>query len=119
VLYGEAHNVELRLDENSSEGFGLSIAGIQSKGGVYPPDIGLCVQQIKPDSVADRCGAIKKNDRLLAVNGIDVTLGTHDQVIGLIRGSGKQVTLTVASRIKVKRLRKPLEVEMLERSVEA
>lgn len=93
------------VTRTDDEGFGLSIVAAQTKGSVPNPDRALFISKVKKGGAAERGGALAAHDRLLAVNGIDVTLGDHEQVVGLIRGSGRQVTLSVASRLKVKRAR--------------
>jgi C-terminal processing protease CtpA/Prc len=110
--FGGARNVTITQDA-SDKGFGLSIVAAQTKGNPSKPDRALFISTVKAGGAADRCGQIAKHDRLLAVNGIDVTLGDHNQVVGLIRGTGREVTLTVASRRKVKRVRDDRAADLL------
>lgn len=110
--FGEARDVIITQDA-SDRGFGLSIVAAQTKGNPSKPDRALFISTVKPGGAADRCGQIAKHDRLLAVNGIDVTLGDHNQVVGLIRGTGREVMLSVASRRKVKRVRDDRAADLL------
>ena len=46
-------------------------------------------------SPADRCGRLHVGDRILAVNGTNITHSHHEDIVNLIRDSGYSVTLTV------------------------
>ncbi len=41
------------------------------------------IQSIKPDSPADRDGRLQPGDHILKLNGCDLTLNTHSEVIEL------------------------------------
>ena len=110
--FGAARDVTI-VQGDADRGFGLSIVAAQTRGATKRADRALFISSVKPGGAADRCGQIAKHDRLLAVNGIDVTLGDHDQVVGLIRGTGREVTLSLASRRKVKRVRDDRAAELL------
>ncbi len=51
--------------------------------------------KIIPNSPADQCGQLHINDRILAVNGIDLTHMLHTDVVNLIKESGRSITLTI------------------------
>ena len=52
--------------------------------------------KIIPNSPADQSGQLQLNDRILAVNGVDLTHMVHTDVVNLIKESGRMITLTIA-----------------------
>jgi C-terminal processing protease CtpA/Prc len=55
--------------------------------------------KIIPDSPADQCGQLHVNDRILAVNGIDLSHMLHTDVVHLIKESGRTITLAIGPPI--------------------
>ena len=51
---------------------------------------------IIPNSPADQCGQLYINDRIVAVNNIDLTHMLHTDVVNLIKESGRTITLKIA-----------------------
>lgn len=51
--------------------------------------------KIIPNSPADLCGQLQVNDRILAVNDVDITHMPHTDVVNLIKDSGRTITLTL------------------------
>ena len=51
--------------------------------------------KIIPNSPADQCGQLHVNDRILAVNGVDLTHMLHTDVVNLIKDSGRTITLKI------------------------
>ena len=86
------------------------MGAISADGTQAPSDRGIFIRTIREGSPGAQCGQLHVQDRVLKVNGVDVTQGTQDEVVGLIRGSGKAVALTVAPFIKTKKSRKSLLV---------
>lgn len=56
--------------------------------------------KIIPNSPADQCGQLHINDRILAVNGVDLTHMLHTDVVNLIKDSGRTITLKIAPPIQ-------------------
>ncbi|XP_062561750.1 membrane-associated guanylate kinase, WW and PDZ domain-containing protein 1 [Armigeres subalbatus] len=77
------------VSRNENEGFGFVI--ISSSGQYHGSSIGDLI----PGSPAERCGELKIGDRIVAVNGIDITGMSHGDVVNLIKESGLQVQLTI------------------------
>lgn len=111
-IFSKRHDVTLRREP--SESFGLTIVAAQSASSSGNPvkDHAIFIKAIKPGTVADRDGRLRTHDRVLAINSIDVSRATHEQVIGLMSASGREVTLTVAALVKVKRRRKPNDAKV-------
>jgi C-terminal processing protease CtpA/Prc len=57
--------------------------------------ISLILGKIIPNSPADQCGQLHINDRILAVNGVDLTHMLHTDVVNLIKDSGRTITLKI------------------------
>ncbi len=55
--------------------------------------------KIIPNSPADQCGQLHVNDRILAVNGIDLSHMLHTDVVNLIKESGRAITLAIGPPI--------------------
>ncbi|KAF4529857.1 hypothetical protein B566_EDAN017678 [Ephemera danica] len=58
-----------------SSGYGMKVSG----------DNPVFVQSVKADGASERAG-LRQGDRILRVNGVDVTHSTHVEVVELIRG---------------------------------
>lgn len=48
-------------------------------------------------SPAERSGLLHVGDRILAVNGIDISRTHHEDIVNIIKDSGYSVTLTVGA----------------------
>ena len=55
--------------------------------------------KIIPNSPADQCGQLHVNDRILAVNNVDLTHMPHTDVVNLIKESGRTITLKIGPPI--------------------
>lgn len=77
---------------NDNQSFGFVIISSQNKAGAT-------VGKIIPNSPADQCGQLHINDRILAVNGVDLTHMLHTDVVNLIKDSGRTITLKIGPPI--------------------
>jgi C-terminal processing protease CtpA/Prc len=59
----------------------------------------IILGKIIPNSPADQCGQLHVNDRILAVNGVDLTHMLHTDVVNLIKDSGRTITLQIGPPI--------------------
>ncbi|CAF0715662.1 unnamed protein product [Brachionus calyciflorus] len=80
----------ITLFRNGNEGFGFVIISTLNKNG---PSIGKIVE----NSPAERCKRLNVGDRILAVNGINITQMNHIDIVKLIKESGNSITLTIGS----------------------
>lgn len=55
--------------------------------------------RILDNSPAERCGQLRVGDRILAVNGVDISHLHHEDIVNIIKESGYSVTLTVGPPI--------------------
>ncbi|XP_055886795.1 inaD-like protein isoform X6 [Biomphalaria glabrata] len=58
---------------------------------------GIFIKHVLPESPAGRNGTLKKGDRILEVNGVDVRNATHDEAVEVIRNSSSPITFVVQS----------------------
>ncbi|CAF3013359.1 unnamed protein product [Rotaria sp. Silwood2] len=77
---------------NENESFGFVIISSQNKAGTI-------VGKIIRNSPADQCGQLHINDRILAVNDVDLSHMAHTDVVNLIKESGRTITLTIGPPI--------------------
>lgn len=84
---------EVVLNRNANEGFGFVIMS-------SPVSKGSVIGRIIPESPADRCGELKVDDRLLSVNGHDVSNMNHSEIVSMVKRSGLEVTLTIEGPVK-------------------
>ncbi len=84
-----------------TESFGLSIAGGR---GSQRGDIPLYVTNLRPEGPADRCGAIRKGDVVLAVNEKSLIGLTHQEAVRCLKE-----TCAEASEVTVRLLSRPSE----------
>ncbi|GAB1606124.1 sorting nexin-27-like isoform X1 [Argonauta hians] len=83
-------------------GFGFNVRGQVSEGGVLKSINGVLyaplqhVSAVLEGGAAHRAG-IRKGDRILEVNGVNVEGATHRQVVDLIKSGRDNLTLTVIS----------------------
>ncbi|XP_026315770.1 disks large 1 tumor suppressor protein [Hyposmocoma kahamanoa] len=77
--------------EKGSQGLGFNIVGGEDGHGIY-------VSFLLAGGPAERSGQLRRGDRLLAVNDIDITHATHEQAAKALKGTGQNVKLTVVYR---------------------
>jgi len=86
----------------SETGFGFNVRGQVSEGGVLKSINGVLyaplqhVSAVLEGGAAQRAG-IRKGDRILEVNNVNVEGSTHKQVVDLIKSGGDTLLLTVIS----------------------
>ncbi|CAF0780206.1 unnamed protein product [Didymodactylos carnosus] len=91
---------------NDTQSFGFVIISSQNKAGATVDplfrDHSMCDEQkvwigkIIPNSPADYSRQLFVNDRILAVNNVDITHMLHTDVVNLIKESGRSITLKIA-----------------------
>lgn len=82
-----AEACDVALNRNTDEGFGFYII---SKGN------GPLIGNIIPGSLADRCQQLHENDRIVAVNGSEITPNTqHPEIVNMIKESGSTLRLRI------------------------
>ncbi|CAG9785618.1 unnamed protein product [Diatraea saccharalis] len=77
--------------EKGPQGLGFNIVGGEDGHGIY-------VSFLLAGGPAERSGLLRRGDRLLAVNDVDITHATHEQAAKALKGTGQNVRLTVVYR---------------------
>ncbi|VDP07251.1 unnamed protein product [Soboliphyme baturini] len=92
----------IKIFKEAGNFLGISIVGGNievSRGSVESPlkISGIFVKNVIPNSPAGRTGEIRIGDRIIDVNGIDLTNSSHEACVQIIRNAQNPVTLTVQS----------------------
>ncbi|XP_077053521.1 discs large homolog 1-like protein isoform X35 [Siphateles boraxobius] len=74
-----------------STGLGFNIVGGEDGEGIF-------ISFILAGGPADLCGELKKGDRLVSVNGIDLRSATHEQAAATLKNAGQTVTIVAQYR---------------------
>lgn len=55
----------------------------------------MCKLQVVPGGIAANCGKLRMGDRILKVNGTDVTNATHQEAVMELLRPGDEIKLTI------------------------
>lgn len=77
--------------QRGSTGLGFNIVGGEDGEGIF-------VSFILAGGPADLCGELHKGDRILSVNGVDLTTATHEQAAAALKNAGQSVTIAAQYR---------------------
>nr|XP_056718467.1 beta-2-syntrophin [Euleptes europaea] len=79
----------VRVVKAEAGGLGISIKGGREN------RMPVLISRIFPGLAAERCGALRLGDAILAVNGVDLRDATHDQAVQALKRAGREVLLEV------------------------
>ncbi|XP_015262183.1 PREDICTED: beta-2-syntrophin [Gekko japonicus] len=79
----------VRVVKAEAGGLGISIKGGREN------RMPVLISRIFPGLAAERCGALRLGDAILAVNGLDLRDATHDQAVQALKRAGREVLLEV------------------------
>ncbi|XP_061831625.1 disks large homolog 4-like isoform X3 [Nerophis lumbriciformis] len=74
-----------------STGLGFNIVGGEDGEGIF-------ISFILAGGPADLCGELHKGDRILSVNGVDLSSATHEQAAAALKNAGQTVTIVAQYR---------------------
>ncbi|XP_027002643.1 disks large homolog 1 isoform X2 [Tachysurus fulvidraco] len=74
-----------------STGLGFNIVGGEDGEGIF-------ISFILAGGPADLCGELRKGDRIISVNGVDLRTATHEQAAAALKNAGQTVTLVAQYR---------------------
>ncbi|KAM8890285.1 disks large homolog 4-like isoform 5-T5 [Synchiropus picturatus] len=74
-----------------STGLGFNIVGGEDGEGIF-------ISFILAGGPADLCGELRKGDRILSVNGVDLSSATHEQAAAALKNAGQTVTIVAQYR---------------------
>ncbi|KAK6478565.1 disks large-like protein 1 isoform X6 [Huso huso] len=84
----EPRKVELH---RGSTGLGFNIVGGEDGEGIF-------ISFILAGGPADLCGELRKGDRIISVNGVDLRSATHEQAAAALKNAGQTVTIVAQYR---------------------
>ncbi|XP_023312117.1 protein lap4 [Anoplophora glabripennis] len=82
-----------------SRGLGFSIAGGKGSQPFKADSDAVYVSRITDGGVADKDGKLTVGDRVVSINGVDLTGATHTQAVGMLTGLERFVRLTVEREV--------------------
>ncbi|XP_051979504.1 inaD-like protein isoform X2 [Xyrauchen texanus] len=91
----EIHEVALKKKEGQS--LGISIIGYNAL--TSEDAVGVFIKSVVPASAAEQSGKIHVNDRIIALNGVNLQGFTNQEVLEVMRQTGETVHLTLIRKI--------------------
>ncbi|NXX19738.1 SCRIB protein, partial [Podargus strigoides] len=79
----------------NEKGLGFSIAGGKGSTPYRAGDTGIFVSRIAEGGAAHRDGILHVGDRVISINGVDMTEARHDQAVALLTASSPTIVLLV------------------------
>ncbi|XP_051045152.1 protein scribble homolog [Phodopus roborovskii] len=77
----------------SEKGLGFSIAGGKGSTPYRPGDGGIFISRIAEGGAAHRAGTLQVGDRVLSINGVDMTEARHDHAVSLLTAASPTISL--------------------------
>ncbi|XP_069560849.1 disks large homolog 4-like isoform X3 [Brachyistius frenatus] len=77
--------------QRGSTGLGFNIVGGEDGEGIF-------ISFILAGGPADLCGELQKGDRILSVNGVNLSSATHEQAAAALKNAGQNVTIVAQYR---------------------
>ncbi|XP_073855791.1 protein scribble homolog isoform X20 [Macaca fascicularis] len=77
----------------SERGLGFSIAGGKGSTPYQAGDAGIFISRIAEGGAAHRAGTLQVGDRVLSINGVDVTEARHDHAVSLLTAASPTIAL--------------------------
>ncbi|XP_047205324.1 protein scribble homolog isoform X16 [Girardinichthys multiradiatus] len=79
----------------NDKGLGFSIAGGKGSTPYRTGDTGIYISRIAEGGAAHRDSTLHVGDRVISINGVDMTEARHDQAVALLTGTSPTITLLV------------------------
>ncbi|XP_061521777.1 protein scribble homolog isoform X18 [Phycodurus eques] len=79
----------------NDRGLGFSIAGGKGSTPYRTGDTGIYISRIAEGGAAHRDGTLRVGDRVISINGVDMTEARHDQAVALLTGTSPTIALLV------------------------
>ncbi|EDO33432.1 predicted protein, partial [Nematostella vectensis] len=87
-------NIEYTIHRDT-KGLGINIAGGKGSTPYKENDEGIFISRISENGPAGRDGILHVGDKILKVNGVDISNATHHQAVDVLKSTGKDITLYV------------------------
>uniref|UniRef100_A0A6Q2YPL7 Protein scribble homolog n=1 Tax=Esox lucius TaxID=8010 RepID=A0A6Q2YPL7_ESOLU len=94
---GPRHRFSTSLVRND-KGLGFSIAGGKGSTAYRTGDVGIYISRIAEGGAAHRDGTLRVGDRVITINGVDMTEARHDQAVALLTGTSPTIALLLERR---------------------
>ncbi|XP_051785150.1 protein scribble homolog isoform X12 [Erpetoichthys calabaricus] len=79
----------------NDKGLGFSIAGGKGSTPYRAGDTAIFISRVAEGGAAHRDGVLQVGDRVISINGVDMTEARHDQAVALLTGTSPTITLLV------------------------
>ncbi|KAM4606130.1 protein scribble homolog isoform 3-T3 [Polymixia lowei] len=79
----------------NDKGLGFSIAGGKGSTAYRTGDTGIYISRIAEGGAAHRDSTLRVGDRVISINGVDMTEARHDQAVALLTGTSPTIALLV------------------------
>ncbi|XP_029955849.1 protein scribble homolog isoform X9 [Salarias fasciatus] len=79
----------------NDKGLGFSIAGGKGSTPYRTGDTGIYISRIADGGAAHRDSTLRVGDRVISINGVDMTEARHDQAVALLTGTSPTIALLV------------------------
>ncbi|XP_071594708.1 protein scribble homolog isoform X6 [Heliangelus exortis] len=79
----------------NEKGLGFSIAGGKGSTPYRAGDTGIFISRIAEGGAAHRDGTLRVGDRVISINGVEMTEARHDQAVALLTASSPTIVLLV------------------------
>ncbi|XP_061615095.1 protein scribble homolog isoform X22 [Phyllopteryx taeniolatus] len=79
----------------NDRGLGFSIAGGKGSTPYRTGDTGIYISRIAEGGAAHRDSTLRVGDRVISINGVDMTEARHDQAVALLTGTSPTIALLV------------------------
>ncbi|XP_026217628.1 protein scribble homolog isoform X2 [Anabas testudineus] len=79
----------------NDKGLGFSIAGGKGSTPYRTGDTGIYISRIAEGGAAHRDSTLRVGDRVISINGVDMTEARHDQAVALLTGTSPSIALLV------------------------
>ncbi|NWI02831.1 SCRIB protein, partial [Tichodroma muraria] len=79
----------------NEKGLGFSIAGGKGSTPYRAGDTGIFISRIAEGGAAHRDGILRVGDRVMSINGVDMTEARHDQAVALLTAASPTIVLLV------------------------
>lgn len=86
--------IEYTIHRNN-KGLGINIAGGKGSTPYAGNDEGIFISRISENGPAGQDGILKTGDKILKVNGVDISTATHHEAVHVLKNAGNDIHLVV------------------------
>ncbi|XP_078383330.1 protein scribble homolog isoform X2 [Oculina patagonica] len=86
--------IEYTIHRNN-KGLGINIAGGKGSTPYVGNDEGIFISKISENGPAGQDGILKTGDKIMKVNGVDISIATHHEAVHVLKNAGNDIHLVV------------------------